>query len=174
MPSGGECQNSIHTRNHLGMGSTLYQAIVPSNNSKLCEVIRLYPCQNDAQLILFSHRSFTYIHVYKFMYRNRPLTVRPWTTYFPFLVSVFVRWRHWTKLSYASKPRLSGLSQFYPTHERKEKWNWQRGAEHTGCLPWGRSEDPAGLSGKTGFLLALIGFHPYIAVTLPNILSNTS
>lgn len=54
------------------MGPTPYPAIVLYSNSKLYDVIRLYGCQDDPQIILSSQRSFTYMYTYKYMYRNMP------------------------------------------------------------------------------------------------------
>lgn len=146
-------------------------------NSKLCAITGLYGCQNDSQFIPSSEKSFTYMYIYTYMYRNMPLThCTTMDNSFPFPVSVLVRWGHWTKAVLPNWVWVELSIWFLP--QEWKKWEVElEGRCWTNGLPWGRSEYPAclflGRTVRTSFSSGrtLLPLHCYLPYTHSDISS---
>lgn len=153
------------------MGPTLHPTTVLYNNSKLHKVIRHMAVKMipwHSQLILSSQRSFTYMYIYKYMYRNMSLTVQPRTTHFSFFISVFVRGGYWVK---AVLPNWGLVTYLHATPRQRETRSGT-GRCWINCLFLGRSD--CTWEGLLRFPLPLIGLYHHFTATFPYTDSNTS
>lgn len=95
--------------------------------------VKMFPWHS--QLILSSQRSFTYVYIYKYMYRNMSLIV-PRTTHFSFVMSVFVRGGYWIR---AVLPNW-GLVTYLHATPRPREMRSGTGRCWINCLFLGRSD----------------------------------
>lgn len=121
-----------------------------------------------SQLILSSQRRFTYMYIYKYMYRNMSLTVQPRTTHFSFLISIFVRGGYWIN---AVLPNWGLVTYLHATPSLRETRNELEERCWINCLFLGRSD--CTWERLLGFLLPLIGLYHHFAATFPYTDSNT-